>query len=46
MKEILDQYIARHKETPDILSKPKWADMIEKGNLWMNWKIESKPKCH
>ena len=35
MKEILsdliDEYIERHKETLDLLSKPEWVDVIEKG---------------
>ena len=29
--ELIDEYIARHKETLDILSRPEWVDMIEKG---------------
>jgi predicted CopG family antitoxin len=35
MKEILadliDEYIERHKETLEILSKPEWVDVIEQG---------------
>ena len=31
LDELIDEYIARHKETLDILSKPEWVDTIEKG---------------
>jgi len=35
MKEILsdliDEYIERHKETLDLLSKPEWVDIIARG---------------
>jgi hypothetical protein len=31
LDELIDEYIERHKETLDILSKPEWVDIIEKG---------------
>ncbi len=35
MKEILsdliDEYIDRHRETLDLLSKPEWVELIHKG---------------
>ena len=31
LAELIDEYIERHKETLDILSKPGWVDVIEKG---------------
>ena len=35
MKEILsdliDEYIERHKETLDLLSRPEWVDIITRG---------------
>ena len=35
IKEILsgliDEYIERHKETLDLLSRPEWVDLITKG---------------
>ncbi len=35
MKEILsdhiDEYIDRHRETLDLLSKPEWVELINKG---------------
>jgi predicted CopG family antitoxin len=35
MKEILsdliDEYIARHQETMDLLSRPEWVKIIEQG---------------
>ena len=37
MKEILsdliDEYIERHKETLDLLSKPEWVAAIEQGKV-------------
>ena len=29
--ELIDEYIARHKETLDLLSRPEWVEVIEKG---------------
>jgi len=31
--ELIDDYIQRHKETLEILSKPEWVDIINKGKL-------------
>ena len=31
LDELIDEYIERHKETLDLLSKPEWVDIIEKG---------------
>ncbi|MFC1829439.1 hypothetical protein ACFL0O_07510 [Thermodesulfobacteriota bacterium] len=31
LSELIDEYIERHKETLNILSKPEWVDVIEKG---------------
>ena len=31
LSELIDEYIDRHKETMDILSKPEWVEIIEQG---------------
>jgi predicted CopG family antitoxin len=40
--ELIDEYIERHKETLDILSKPDWVDMIEKGKAEITQGIQGK----
>ena len=40
--ELIDEYIARHKETLDILSKPEWVDIIEKGKAEVTQKVKGK----
>ncbi len=42
LDELIDEYIARHKETLDILSKPEWVDMIEKGKAEITQGIQGK----
>ncbi len=31
LSELIDDYIERHKETLEILSNPKWVEMIKQG---------------
>lgn len=31
LSELIDEYIERHKETLDLLSKPEWVDIIRRG---------------
>jgi len=31
LSELIDEYIERHKETLEILSKPEWVNIINKG---------------
>jgi len=31
LSELIDEYIERHKETLDLLSRPEWVKTIEKG---------------
>jgi hypothetical protein len=31
LSELIDEYIDRHKETLDLLSRPDWVKVIEKG---------------
>ena len=40
--ELIDEYIARHKETLDILSRPEWVDLIEKGKAEITQGIQGK----
>ena len=31
LSELIDEYIERHRETLDLLSKPEWVDVITRG---------------
>jgi hypothetical protein len=31
LSDLIDEYIERHKETLDLLSKPDWIDIIARG---------------
>ena len=31
LSELIDDYIERHKETLDLLSRPEWVEIIKKG---------------
>jgi len=31
LSELIDEYIERHKETLELLSRPEWLETIEKG---------------
>ena len=31
LSELIDEYIERHQETLDLLSKPDWVDIIARG---------------
>ena len=31
LSELIDEYIERHQETLDLLSKPEWVDIIARG---------------
>jgi len=46
MKEILsdliDEYIERHKETLDLLSRPEWVEIITRGKLEVNSSVKGK----
>ena len=46
MKEILsdliDEYIERHKETLDLLSRPEWVEIINLGKQEVNSGIKGK----
>lgn len=42
LDELIDEYIKRHKETLDILSKPEWVKIIEKGKAEISKGIKGK----
>jgi predicted CopG family antitoxin len=46
MKEILsdliDEYIERHRETLDLLSRPEWVDIIASGKKEVDQGVEGK----
>ncbi len=46
MKEILsgliDEYIGRHQETLDLLSRPEWVDIIARGKQEVDHGIKGK----
>jgi len=46
MKEILsgliDEYIGRHQETLDLLSRPEWVDIITRGKEEVNNGLKGK----
>jgi predicted CopG family antitoxin len=46
MKEILsdliDEYIGRHKETLDLLSRPEWVELIERGKAEVDKAVKGK----
>jgi predicted CopG family antitoxin len=42
LSELIDEYISRHKETLDLLSKPQWAETIHKGKKEVKKKIRGK----
>jgi predicted transcriptional regulator len=31
LSELIDEYIERHRETIDLLSRPEWVEAIERG---------------
>lgn len=31
LSELIDEYVERHKETLDLLSRPEWIEAIKKG---------------
>ena len=33
LSDLIDEYIERHKETLDLLSRPEWVEVITRGKL-------------
>jgi hypothetical protein len=40
--ELIDEYIARHKETLDLLSRPEWVEAIKAGKEEVRLGIKGK----
>jgi predicted DNA-binding protein len=40
--ELIDEYIARHKETLDLLSRPEWVEAIKAGQEEVKTGIKGK----
>ena len=43
LTELIDEYIERHQETLDLLSKPEWVDIIMRGKEEVEAGVEGKP---
>lgn len=42
LTELIDDYIARHQETLDLLSRPEWVDVIQKGKAEVTSGVKGK----
>ena len=42
LSDLLDEYIERHKETLELLSKPEWVEAIRQGKLEITRGINGK----
>ncbi len=42
LSELIDEYIKRHQETLDLLSKPEWVDIIARGKKEVETGVEGK----
>ena len=42
LSELIDEYIERHKETLELLSRPEWVEMIETGKAEVKKGIKGK----
>lgn len=43
LSELIDEYVERHKETLDLLSRPEWVEAIKKGKEEIQKGIKGKP---
>jgi hypothetical protein len=43
LSELIDEYIERHKETLDLLSKPEWVEAIMRGKSEVRSGVRGKP---
>ena len=43
LSELIDEYIERHQETLDLLSKPGWVDIITRGKREVETGVKGKP---
>jgi predicted CopG family antitoxin len=42
LSELIDEYIERHRETLDLLSRPEWVDVIASGKSEVERRVEGK----
>ena len=42
LSELIDEYIERHKETLDLLSRPEWVDVITRGKKEVDDGVQGK----
>ena len=42
LSELIDEYIERHQETLDLLSRPEWVDVIGRGKSEVEAGLEGK----
>ena len=42
LSELIDEYIERHQETLDLLSRPEWVDLIDLGKEEVAKGVEGK----
>ncbi len=42
LSELIDEYIERHRETLELLSRPDWVDLIARGKTEVNEGVEGK----
>ncbi len=42
LSELIDEYIERHQETLDLLSKPEWVDIIARGKEEVDTGVKGK----
>lgn len=42
LSELIDEYVERHRETLDLLSRPEWVDVIARGKSEVERGVEGK----
>ena len=42
LSELIDEYIERHQETLDLLSRPEWVDIIVRGKQEVDADVKGK----
>ncbi len=42
LSELIDEYIERHQETLDLLSRPEWVDVIARGKREVSEGVQGK----
>ena len=42
LSDLIDEYLARHKETLELLSRPEWVEIIEQGKKEVDEGVKGK----